>query len=169
MYTKTVIGDREHSMQVMLGMEEAFRLKNEDYFIDVLKKERSLVLRVHAVCILAEIGSEKSVEVLADVLLNDPDPLVRHEAAFSLGQIGSSKATRYLHKAVLEDKDSIVRHEAAAALGSIGSMDSEEVLKKALNDIEEIVRNSARASLFNIEFLKKYFPGSNARERAPRP
>lgn len=169
MYTETVIDNKEHCMQVMLGMEEAFRSKNEDYFINVLKEERSLVLRVHAVCILADIGSEKSVEPLADVLLNDPDPLVRHEAAFSLGQIGSSKAVGYLHKAVLEDKDPIVRHEAAAALGSIGSVDSEDVLKKALNDSEEIVRNSAKASLFNIEFLKKYFPGSSARERAPRP
>jgi 3-methyladenine DNA glycosylase AlkD len=168
-YTETVIDDKEHCMKVMLGMEEAFRNKDEDYFIEVLKKERSLVLRVHAVCILAEIGGEKAVATLCDILLNDPDPLVRHEAAFSLGQIGSSSAIAALEDAVLKDKDPIVRHEAAAALGSIGSAESEKTLVKALEDKEDIVRNSARASLFNIQFLKEYFPGSEARERAPRP
>ena len=74
-----------------------------------------------------------------------------------------------LAKAVLKDKDPIVRHESAAALGSVGSSESEEVLTRALSDEDELVRNSARASLFNIKFLKQYSAGSTARERAPRP
>jgi deoxyhypusine monooxygenase len=127
------------------------------------------VLRVHAVCILAEVGGEKSVPALADVLFYDPDPLVRHEAAFSLGQIGLSAGNEALGRAVKTDPDPIVRHEAAAALGSIGSADSEGVLTKALSDEDEMVRNSAKASLFNIKFLRKYSTGSTARDRAPRP
>ncbi|MDG7010551.1 MAG: HEAT repeat domain-containing protein [Nitrososphaerota archaeon] len=156
-------------MRVMRGMEEAWEKKDESYFITVLKTEPSLVLRVHAVCILAEVGGERSVPALADVLLHDPDPLVRHEAAFSLGQIGLSEGNRALAEAVINDKDPIVRHESAAALGSVGSADSEEVLSKALDDTDEMVRNSAKASLFNIRFLKQYSAGSTARDRAPRP
>jgi hypothetical protein len=169
MYTSTVVDDEAHCMDVMKGMEDAWTKKDESYFIDVLKKEPSLVLRVHAVCILAEVGGEGCVPTLSDVLLHDPDPLVRHEAAFSLGQIGDAEGNRALEAAVLNDKDGIVRHESAAALGSIGSADSEEVLRKALADPDEMVRNSAKASLFNIEFLKTYSAGASARERAPRP
>ena len=169
MYTSTVVDDETHAMQVMRGMEEAWERKDETYFVDVLKKEPSLVLRVHAVCILAEVGGGSSVPTLADVLLHDPDPLVRHEAAFSLGQIGNSEGNVALSEAVLNDKDPIVRHESAAALGSVGSAESEDVLTKALSDEDEMVRNSAKASLFNIRFLKQYSSGSSARERAPRP
>jgi len=169
MYTSTIIDDEPHAMEIMRGMEEAWEKKDESYFIHVLKTEPSLVLRVHAVCILAEVGGEKSVPALADVLLHDPDPLVRHEAAFSLGQIGLSEGNKALAKAVVGDKDPIVRHESAAALGSVGSPDSEDVLMKASTDPDEMVRNSAKASLFNIRFLKQYSAGTTAKERAPRP
>lgn len=169
MYTSTVIDDKPHCMEVMRRMEEAFAAKDEDYFVKVLREEPSLVLRVHAVCILAEVGSGKSVPALADVLFHDPDPLVRHEAAFSLGQIGDSAANDALGKAMLTDGDPIVRHESAAALGSIGSAAAEIMLRKALADKDGIVRNSAETSLFNIEFLKHYSVGGTARDRAPRP
>jgi HEAT repeat protein len=169
LYTATIVDDEAHCMDVMRGMEEAFQKKDEDYFIEVLKSEPSLVLRVHAVCILAEAGGEKCIPTLSDVLLNDPDPLVRHEAAFSLGQIGLAPGITALERGALEDPDPIVRHESAAALGSIGNADAEATLKKALADGEAIVSNSARASLFNIEFLKHHSVGSSARDRAPRP
>jgi deoxyhypusine monooxygenase len=170
LYTSTVVDDEAHAMRVMRGMEEAWERKDESYFIEVLKSEPSLVLRVHAVCILAEVGGEKSVPTLADVLLHDTDPLVRHEAAFSLGQIGLSEGNRALAEAVVHDRDPIVRHESAAALGSVGSADSEDVLMKAESDPDEMVRNSAKASLFNIRFLKQYSSaGETARDRAPRP
>ncbi len=169
MYTNTVVDDEAHAMKVMRGMEDAWGRKDESYFIHVLETEPSLVLRVHAVCILAELGGEKSVPALADVLLHDPDSLVRHEAAFSLGQIGLSDGNVALSEAVLNDKDPIVRHESAAALGSVGKADSEGVLTEALSDPDEMVRNSAKASLFNIRFLKQYSAGSTARDRAPRP
>ena len=169
MYTSTIVDDEAHCMDVMRMMEEAWERKDESYYVKVLKEEPSLVLRVHAVCILAEVGGEGCVETLADVLLHDPDPLVRHEAAFSLGQIGNAEANRALGRAMKEDGDPIVRHESAAALGSIGSADSEVALREALSDPEEMGRNSARASLFNIEFLKNYSKGSSARDRAPRP
>jgi HEAT repeat protein len=169
LYTSTIVDDEEHCMKVMMGMEAAWSKKDETFLIEVLKKEPSLVLRVHAVCILADVGGEESVPTLSDVLLHDTDPLVRHEAAFSLGQIGNAKGNEALSQAVVTDPDAIVRHEAAAALGSVGSSVSERVLRKALEDPDEMVRNSAKASLFNIEFLKSYSLGAGARERAPRP
>ena len=169
MYTSTVVDDEAHAMEVMRGMEGAWERKDESYLVKVLNEEPSLVLRVHAVCMLAEVGGEGSVPALSDVLLHDPDPLVRHEAAFSLGQIGLSQGNKALSEAVLKDKDPIVRHESAAALGSVGSPESEEVLAKAESDSDEMVRNSAKASLFNIRFLKQYSAGTTARERAPRP
>ncbi|HYC11436.1 MAG TPA: HEAT repeat domain-containing protein [Nitrososphaerales archaeon] len=169
MYTSTVIDDKAHCMDVMDQMETAFSQKDESFFLKVLRTEPSLVLRVHAVCILAEVGGEKSIPVLSDVLLHDPDPLVKHEAAFSMGQIGLTSANVALEKAMLSDPDPVVRHESAAALGSIGSPDSEQALAKALSDGDEIVSNSARASLFNIEFLRKHSVGPTAKERAPRP
>jgi deoxyhypusine monooxygenase len=169
MYTTTVIDNEEHCMEVMAGMEEAFTRKDESYFLDVLMKEPSLVLRVHAVCILADLGGEKSIPTLSDVLLHDTDPLVKHEAAFSMGQIGLNSAIGALEKAMLSDSDPVVRHESAAALGSIGSATSEGALKKALNDKDQIVSNSARASLFNIDFLRRHPIGIGTRDRAPRP
>lgn len=169
LYTTSISGDEAHSMEIMKGMEEAWETKDESFFVNVLQTESSLVLRVHAVCILAEVGGKNCIEALSDVLLNDPDPLVRHEAAFSLGQIGLSQGNTPLARAVAGDPDPIVRHESAAALGSIGSPDSEGVLKEALSDKDEMVRNSAAASLFNIRFLKEYSSGASARERAPRP
>jgi deoxyhypusine monooxygenase len=169
MYTSTVVDDEAHAMSIMKGMEDAFQRKDESYFVNVLQTEPSLVLRVHAVCILAEVGGEKSVPTLSDVLLHDPDPLVRHEAAFSLGQIGNPEGNVALAEAVIADEDPIVRHESAAALGSVGSAGSEDVLEEALADEDEMVRNSAKASLFNIRFLKQYSAGSSARDRAPRP
>jgi deoxyhypusine monooxygenase len=169
MYTSTVVDDEDHAMGIMKGMEDAFQRKDESYFVKVLQTEPSLVLRVHAVCILAEVGGERSVPALSDVLLHDPDPLVRHEAAFSLGQIGDPQGNLALAEAVIDDRDPIVRHESAAALGSVGSAESEGVLTRALEDADEMVRNSAKASLFNIRFLKQYSGGSSARDRAPRP
>jgi deoxyhypusine monooxygenase len=169
LYTSTVVDDEGHCMEVMKEMEAAWSAKDESRLVRVLETEPSLVLRVHAVCILAEIGGEGSLKTLGDVLLNDPDPLVRHEAAFSLGQIGLSEGNKDLAKAVLTDPDPIVRHESAAALGSIGNPEAERVLTDALRDNDEMVRNSARASLFNIRFLKTYSTGESARDRAPRP
>ena len=169
MYTGAVVTDEAHCMEVMGGMESAFQRKDETYFIGVLKSEESLVLRVHAVCILAEVGGEGAIPTLSDVLLHDPDPLVRHEAAFSMGQIGLSSANPALAEAMLTDRDPVVRHESAAALGSIGSPEAEAQLRKALQDKESIVSNSARASLFNIEFLRRHSAGGTARDRAPRP
>jgi HEAT repeat protein len=168
-YTTVVVEDKQHCLEIMRRMEEEFKNGNEAFFVQVIQQESSLVLRVHAVTILADLGGEAAVPALSDVLLHDTDPLVRHEAAFTLGQIGLTSAVPALESAVLDDKDPIVRHESAAALGSIGSQLARATLESALNDQDELVRNSAAASLFNLEFLRTFAIGGTARDRAPRP
>jgi len=169
MYTTVVVDDREHCLQVMRRMEEEFQKGNESFFVEVIEKEPSLVLRVHAVTILADLGGELSIPSLSDVVLHDPDPLVRHEAAFTIGQMGLRSGVPALEEAVRSDPDPIVRHESAAALGSIGNEAARGTLEAALKDGDELVRNSAAASLFNLDFLKTYSIGGTAKDRAPRP
>jgi HEAT repeat protein len=169
MYTTVVVDDREHCLRVMRQMEDEFQKGNESFFVKVIENEPSLVLRVHAVTILAELGGELSVPALSDVVLHDPDPLVRHEAAFTMGQMGLRSGVPALEEAVRSDPDPIVRHESAAALGSIGNEDARATLEAALKDGDELVRNSAAASLFNLDFLKSYSIGGTAKDRAPRP
>ena len=168
-YTSVVVDDKQHCLAVMQRMEDEFRKGEEKFFIDVMEEEPSLVLRVHAVTILADLGTEAAIPTLTNVLLHDPDPLVRHEAAFTMGQIGLTSGVKGLEEATLKDKDPIVRHESAAALGSIGSQSAKGALEAALKDGDELVRNSAAASLFNLEFLETYAIGGTARDRAPRP
>ena len=169
MYTSTVVDDEKHCLDVMRQMEDEYEKKNERFFVEILRNEPSLVLRVHAVTILAELGGEVAVPVLSDVVLHDPDPLVRHEAGFTLGQMGLASGVAALEEAVRRDKDPIVRHECAAALGSIGNQSARATLESALQDEDELVRNSAAASLFNLKFLRSYSVGATARDRMPRP
>jgi HEAT repeat protein len=168
-YTSVVVDDKKHCLEIMRRMEDEFRKGDERFFIKVMEEEPSLVLRVHAVTILADLGSEAAIPTLSNVLLHDPDPLVRHEAAFTMGQIGLTSGVPALETAVVKDKDPIVRHESAAALGSIGSQSARGTLEAALKDGDELVRNSAAASLFNLEFLETFAVGGTARDRAPRP
>jgi len=169
MYTQEIVSDELRCHRIMSEMEEGYQQKNEGLFINVIESESSLVLRVHAVCILATIGSNRSIPILSDIVINDPDPLVRHEAAFSLGQIGDKSAESILIRALQSDPEAIVRHESAAALGSIGRISSRQALEESLTDQDPLVVNSARASLFNINYLLKSKSVGSARQRAPRP
>ena len=153
-YTERMMNkDPAHDFQVLAKMEKNYEEKEARFFNEVLKTEPTLVVRVHAVTVLSEIGDESSVPVLADVMKNDPSPLIRHEAAFSLGQMGLKSAVPYLCEAALNDPSEIVRHESAAALGAIGDEAGREALMKAVGDPSDEVKGSALASLFNLDFL----------------
>ncbi len=154
-YTETIqANERSEAFELLGRMEEEYEKKNAAFFNKVLSDETSLVVRVHAVTVLSEIGDDSSVPVLAAAMKNDPSSLIRHEAAFSLGQLGLGKAVPYLIDATLNDASEIVRHEAAAALGGIGDERAREALTIASRDTSEEVRGSAIASLFNLDYLK---------------
>ncbi|HZW55281.1 MAG TPA: HEAT repeat domain-containing protein [Nitrososphaerales archaeon] len=150
---KILDSDPTHDYQVLAMMEKKFEERDPRYFNEVLLNEPTLVVRVHAVTALSEIGDESSVPVLAEVMKKDPSPLIRHECAFSLGQMGLRSAVPYLCDSALNDPSEIVRHESAAALGAIGDESAREALEKASKDPSDEVKGSAIASLFNLDFL----------------
>lgn len=139
-------------MQILQEMERQFNLRDSNYFLNLLTNDDKVV-RTRAICILAEIAGENSIEHITKVLKNDLDPLVRHEAAFSLGQLGFSGAISALSSAVKSDQSFFVRHEAAIALGVIGSEEGREALNEALEDESEEVRESAKIALANIDYV----------------
>src|SRR5579872_5580033 len=142
-YTERIAGPRkEEEFAILEKMEDKYEEKEPDYFNKVLSNEPSLVVRVHAVTVLSEIGNEESILVLADVLKKDPSPLIRHEAAFSMGQLGLKSAVPFLMEAAVTDPSEIVRHESAAALGAIGDESAREALEKASRDVSDEVRGS---------------------------
>lgn len=146
--------NRDRAFRLLSRMEREYEEKNAAFFNKVLREEPALVVRVHAVTVLSEIGDESSVPVLGDVMKKDPSSLIRHECAFSLGQMGLKSSIPYLVDAALNDPSEIVRHESAAALGAIGQESARSALEKAAKDESEEVRGSALASLFNLDFLK---------------
>lgn len=154
----------------MRRMEEEYEKGNPAYFIQILRTEKLMVLRLHAITALANIGDETAVPALAEVLKNDSDPLLRHEAAFSLGQMGIQPGIPHLIDATLHDPSDIVRHEAAAALGSIGNQTAREALTQALDDPSPLVSGSAKASLYNLNYLKSQMrESSNSGRNQIRP
>ncbi len=136
-------------------MEWAFSKADVSFFEKVLDSKPSLLLRIHAVCMLADMKNEAAVPSLSRALGEDPSPLARHEAAFSMGQLGFKSAVPALLKAMAKDESVLVRHESAVALGSIGDERAREGLAKACGDSDEDVRLSAEIALAGLDFLKR--------------
>lgn len=136
-------------------MEWAFSKGDVSYFQKVLDSKPSILLRIHAVCMLADMKNEEAIPALAKALRDDPSPLVRHEAAFSIGQLGFKSGVTKLLEAMARDESVLVRHESAVALGSIGDDRAREGLLSALRDKDEDVRLSAEIALADLDFLKR--------------
>jgi len=146
--------DYSKDFQILEKMEWAFSKRDVNHFRNVLESRPSLFLRVHAVCMLADLKDEGAVSPLAKVLREDASPLVRHEAAFVLGQLGFKSAVPALIEAMEQDDSVLVRHESAVALGSIGDERARSGLQKAAQDLDEDVRYSAEIALADLAFLK---------------
>ena len=136
-------------------MEWAFSKGDVAYISKVLDGRPSIVLRIHGVCMLADLKREDAIPALASALQEDPSPLVRHEAAFAMGQLEFKSAVRSLLEAMVKDESVLVRHESAVALGSIGDERARPGLISALEDIDEDVRLSAEVALADLEVLKR--------------
>src|SRR5881296_4210838 len=152
--TMVKIPDHSGDFETLERMEWAFSKGEVAYFKKVLDDRPSIVLRIHAVCMLADMKNEAAVPLLARALQKDPSPLVRHEAAFALGQLGFKSAVPALLEAMKNDESVLVRHECAVALGSIGDERSRNGLVEALDDPNEDVRLSAECALADLDFLK---------------
>src|SRR5206468_9737981 len=90
--TARVGPDYSKDFETLEKMEWAFSRGDVSFFKTVLDRRPSLLLRIHAVCILADMKDERAVPALCETLKEDPSPLVRHEAAFSLGQLEFNSA-----------------------------------------------------------------------------
>jgi deoxyhypusine monooxygenase len=151
---KRVLPDYSKDFETLEKMEWAFSKGNVDFFRSVLDGRPSLLLRIHAVCMLADMKDERAVSALCETLKEDPSPLVRHEAAFSLGQLEFKSAVPALMEAMANDESVLVRHESAVALGSIGDETARTSLIDRLRDPNEDVRLSAEVALADLDFLK---------------
>ena len=154
--TETVkIPDHSADFERLEKMEWAFSRGDITYFKQVLDSRPSIVLRIHAVCMLADMKNEAAIPLLAEALRADPSPLVRHEAAFAMGQLEFKSGVPSLIDAMSNDESVLVRHESAVALGSIGDERAREGLVARLSDPDEDVRLSAECALADLDFLRK--------------
>jgi deoxyhypusine monooxygenase len=147
--------DYSRDFETLEKMEWAFSRGDISYFDKVLDGRPSLLLRIHAVCMLADMKNEAAVPLLCKALEEDPSPLVRHEAAFAMGQLEFKSAVPALLEAMEGDASVLVRHESAVALGSIGDEGAREGLISRLTDVDEDVRLSAEVALADLDFLKR--------------
>lgn len=92
----------ETLVKSLAEMEKYYDENNREYFKDLLSHP-SHIIRTRAVCVLANMAGEDSVESLGHIFERDPDALVRHEAAFSLGQLGFESGINPLSHAVESD------------------------------------------------------------------
>src|SRR5213593_1922839 len=130
----TRMTDYSPDFDTLEKMEWAFSKGDVAYINKVLEGRPSLVLRIHGVCMLADMKREDAIPALARALREDPSPLVRHEAAFAMGQL---------------------EFKSAVALGSIGDERARPGLMTALEDVDEDVRLSAEVALADLEFIKR--------------
>lgn len=147
--------DYSRDFETLEKMEWAFSRGDIGTFEGVLDSRPSILLRIHSVCMLADMKNERAVPLLCKALREDPSPLVRHEGAFSLGQLGFKSSVPTLLEAMANDESVLVRHESAVALGSIGDERAREGLLRAINDPDEDVRLSAEVALADLNFLKR--------------
>ena len=151
----TRMTDYSPDFDTLEKMEWAFSKGDVAYISKVLDSRPSIVLRIHGVCMLADMKREDAIPALARALREDPSPLVRHEAAFAMGQLEFKSGVPSLLEAMARDESVLVRHESAVALGSIGDERARPGLMTALEDVDEDVRLSAEVALADLEFLKR--------------
>src|SRR5256885_10010312 len=151
----TRMTDYSRDFDTLEKMEWAFSKGDVPYIGKVLDSRPSLVLRIHGVCMLADMKREDAIPALARALREDPSPLVRHEAAFAMGQLEFKSAVPSLLEALAKDESVLVRHESAVALGAIGDETARQGLMTALGDIDGGVGLSAEVALAGLGVLKR--------------
>jgi HEAT repeat protein len=109
-------------------------------------------MKLRAVNAIINDRLRSSVPQLVELLRTDQNPIVRHESAFALGELGYREAIPHLQRSLLEDPDTIVRHEAAFGLGLMKLEEALSVLRSAPPDAEEVVRETVKIAIDNLEF-----------------
>ena len=160
------VPDYSGDFETLEKMEWAFSKGDISTFQRVLDSKPSILLRIHSVCMLADMKNEDAIPLLCRALREDSSPLVRHEGAFALGQLGFKSAVPSLLEAMVKDPSVLVRHESAVALGSIGDERAREALLRTINDPDEDVRLSAEVALADLDFLRRLRSKTGASNRS---
>ncbi len=160
------VPDYSGDFETLETMEWAFSKGDISTFQRVLDSRPSILLRIHSICMLADMKNENAVPLLSRALREDSSPLVRHEGAFALGQLGFKSAVPSLLEAMDKDPSVLVRHESAVALGSIGDERAREGLMRTINDQDEDVRLSAEVALADLDFLRRLRSKSGTSSRS---
>src|SRR5438445_10367963 len=85
----TRMTDYSPDFDTLEKMEWAFSKRDVAYISKVLDSRPSLVLRIHGVCMLADMKREDAIPALPRALREDPSPLVRHEAPSAMGHFAA--------------------------------------------------------------------------------
>jgi HEAT repeat protein len=101
-------------------------------FLEPILKNQDFDTRWRVSILLADLGVETAIKVLAEGL-NHEDCEIRSQSAKSLGSLSSEKVKEFLVKA-LEDPIYSVRRSAAIALAKLGCEEAITELLKALRD-----------------------------------
>src|SRR5206468_8264606 len=109
--TARVGPDYSKDFETLEKMEWAFSKGDIGFFRIVLDGRPSLLLRIHAVCMLADMKDEMAVPTLCETMKHDPSPLVNHEAAFTLGQLDFKSAVPALLQAMAPYQSVHVTHQ----------------------------------------------------------
>jgi HEAT repeat protein len=118
---------------------------NIEGLIKLLKRGRSVELRMGAAEALGEIGDEHAVDALLEAL-RDKHLWVRNRAFGALGRIGDKRAVGPLIE-ILQDKDKVMRWGAISALRHIGDERAVEPLIETLKDESADARRDAALAL----------------------
>ena len=116
---------------------------------DVVERDPVLLLRLHAVKLLGELGSEDAVAGLVSAR-HDPDSKVRLAAVRAFENLPKSSAVAQLQDVIGSDTDIDVRLAATRALANFKDSNSFTALSMALSDSNPAVQVRAIESLEQI-------------------
>ncbi len=116
---------------------------------EVLRKDRSEVVREYAALAFGEIKGADAEKVLKEAL-DDSSPLVRITAARSLARLGSSAG---LSEAIggIKSPNAKIRAIACNIIGMVGDMNTNIFLQQAVGDFDRRVQRAAKEALRELE------------------
>src|SRR5437899_12457634 len=109
----TRMTDYSPDFDTLEKMEWAFSKGDVAYISKVLDSRPSIVLRIHGVCMLADMTREDAIPEFARAVREDTSLKVSHEAAFAIGQLQFKSGAPSQLEAIARDEPALVRPDSA--------------------------------------------------------
>ena len=87
-----------------------------DTMVSILKTEKDLDIRRHALYAIAEVDRPDVTQILVDVAMKDPDVELRTAATYALAEVESANAAKALEKLAMEAPSFEMKRAALYAL-----------------------------------------------------